>query len=70
MNMETYTYKGYQGSVETSIEDGVFHGKILFINDLVTYEAQTLRALKKQFELAVNDYLASCKELDKQPEKL
>ena len=67
--METYTYKGYQGSVETSIEDGVLHGKILFINDLVTYEAQTLKALKKQFELAVNDYLASCKELDKEPDK-
>jgi len=69
MNMETYTYKGYQGSVETSVEDGVLHGKILFINDLVTYEAQTLKALKKQFELAVNDYLASCKELDKEPDK-
>ena len=67
--METYTYKGYQGSVETSIEDGVLHGKILFINDLVTYEAQTLKALKKQFELAVNDYLTTCKELDKEPDK-
>ena len=48
--METYTYKGYQGSVETSIEDGVLHGKIMFINDLVTYEATTLKALEKQFE--------------------
>ena len=67
--METYTYKGYQGSVETAIEDGVLHGKILFINDLVTYEAQTLKALKKQFESAVNDYLASCKALDKEPDK-
>ena len=46
MNMETYTYKGYQGSVETSIEDGVLHGKIMFINDLVTYEATTLKALE------------------------
>jgi len=67
--METYTYKGYQGSVETAVEDGVLHGKILFINDLVTYEAQTLKALKKQFELAVNDYLTTCKELDKKPDK-
>ncbi len=47
MNTVKYTYKGYQGSVETSIEDGVFHGKILFINDLVTYEAHALKALKK-----------------------
>lgn len=67
--METYTYKGYQGSVETSIEDGVLHGKIMFINDLVTYEATTLKALEKQFESAVNDYLASCKKLDKEPDK-
>ena len=47
----------------------MLHGKILFINGLVTYEATTLKALKKQFESAVNDYLASCKELDKEPDK-
>lgn len=63
--METYNYKGYQGSIENSIEDGVLHGKILSIDDLVTYESKTLQALKKQFELAVDDYLVSCEELGK-----
>ena len=53
--MEMFTYQGYQGSVETSIEDDVLHGKILFINDLVTYEATTIKKLRQEFELAVPD---------------
>ena len=46
--MEMFTYQGYQGSVETSIEDDVLHGKILFINDLVTYEAVTIKKLRQE----------------------
>ena len=32
-------YKGYIGRVEFSAEDKIFHGKLEFINDLVTFEA-------------------------------
>ena len=32
-------YKGYYGSTDVSVEDGALFGKILFINDLITYEA-------------------------------
>ena len=33
-------YKGYFGSVEYSDEDEVFHGRLEFIRDLVTYEGR------------------------------
>ncbi len=62
-------YKGYFGSVEFSIEDGVLHGKIQCVNDLVTYEAETLAGLQEAFEEAVDDYLETCKILNKDPEK-
>ena len=68
-NMEIFTYKGYQGSIETSVEDDVLHGKILFINDLVTYEAETLKQLRQEFEAAVDDYLDTCQQLNKVPNK-
>ncbi len=45
---QTFEYKDFIGSVEASIEDGVLFGKILFINALITYEAETLRDLKKR----------------------
>ena len=50
-------FKGYQGSVEVSIGDGVLFGKITNINDLVTYEADTVAGLRKAFEDAVDDYI-------------
>lgn len=62
-------YKGYFGSVEVSLEDGLIHGKLECINDLITYEAATVTELKKAFEDAVDDYLETCEELGKQPEK-
>jgi predicted HicB family RNase H-like nuclease len=67
--MSNLQYKGYSGSIEASIEDRCIHGKILFISDLVTYEAQTIDELEKEFKIAVDDYLEFCKEIDKEPEK-
>ena len=43
-------YKGYLGSAEFSAEDEVLHGQIVAINDLVTYEGDSVKALKKAFE--------------------
>ncbi|TCB98136.1 type II toxin-antitoxin system HicB family antitoxin [Kosakonia quasisacchari] len=62
-------YKGYFGSVEFSLEDKVLHGKIQCVNDLITYEAETLDGLQLAFEEAVDDYLETCMALKKEPEK-
>ncbi|MGO9374305.1 MAG: type II toxin-antitoxin system HicB family antitoxin [Syntrophobacteraceae bacterium] len=62
-------YKGFIGSIEISIEDDCLHGKLLFINDLVTYEARTPNQLQAEFESAVEDYLTTCKELGRSPDK-
>lgn len=56
-------YKGYTGSVEVSVEDNCLHGKVLFIKDLVTFEATTPAELKAQFEVAVDDYIETCRQL-------
>jgi len=62
-------YKGYLGTVNYSAEDKVFFGKLEGINDLVNFEADNVKDLETGFKDAVNDYLATCKELDKEPEK-
>ena len=54
---DTLNYKSHLGSVRHSPEDGVFHGKIESILDLVLYEAPDLEGLRKAFEEAVEDYL-------------
>lgn len=62
-------YKGFLGSVEVSISEKIIHGKLLFINDLITYEAQTLEELEKEFESAAEDYLETCQTLGREPRK-
>jgi predicted HicB family RNase H-like nuclease len=62
-------YKGYYGSVHFSAEDEVFYGKLLGIEDLVNFEGASVRELKKAFHQAINDYLETCKEIGKEPNK-
>lgn len=61
------TYKKYTGSVEYSEEDGMFFGKLLYITDLVLYDAETEEQLQESFESAVDEYLEDCKNQDRQP---
>ena len=62
-------YKGYHGSVEFDLNEKILYGKILHINDLVTYEAETVIELNNEFKAAVDDYLETCKSLSKSPDK-
>jgi len=69
MSKDLLKHKGYSGTVEISMEDGVLHGKVLFVADLITYEAETPGALKIAFEEAVEDYLATCDQIGKDPDR-
>lgn len=60
-------HKGYFGSVE--YEDHVLFGKIININSLVNYEAESVKELESEFKEAVEDYLQTCEETGIEPEK-
>lgn len=66
--MEILKYKGYEGSTELDTTRGICRGKILLINDLVTYESDSIKELQKAFEEAVEDYLQTCRELGRTPQ--
>ncbi|WP_333820626.1 type II toxin-antitoxin system HicB family antitoxin [Ohtaekwangia sp.] len=53
-------YKSYKGIVEYSADDGVFFGKIFGVNDLITFEGDTVKELEVAFRGAVDDYLQAC----------
>ncbi|WP_372404542.1 type II toxin-antitoxin system HicB family antitoxin [Acinetobacter piscicola] len=67
--METMEYKAFQGSIETSYEDRIMFGKILFINDLIMYEGNSIDELEQSFHTAVDEYLEFCEKHEKQPDK-
>ncbi len=62
-------YKGYFGTVAYSSGDGMLHGKIIGISDLVTFEGSSVKELKQAFEKSVDEYLETCKKLGKEPDK-
>jgi predicted HicB family RNase H-like nuclease len=62
-------YKGYYASLHFNSEDEVFYGKLLGIDDLVNFEGASVKELKKAFHAAVDDYVDTCKELGKEPNK-
>jgi len=62
-------YKGYYAEIHFSAEDEVFYGKLIGINDLVNFEADSVKGLKKAFKETVEDYLETCRNLNKAPDK-
>jgi len=62
-------YNGYIGTLEFSADDKIFFGKIQGINDLITFEGSSVVELEEAFNEAVDDYLETCKLLNKTPDK-
>ena len=63
-------YRGYWAEIKYSDEDECFCGKVEGLkNDLISFEGETVKELKKDFKDAIDNYLQTCKELNKEPEK-
>lgn len=62
-------YKGYHTKVEFDSEEFVLRGKIEGIGDFVDFECDDIKDVEKEFHAAVDDYLAFCKEVGKEPDK-
>lgn len=69
MNKNVLEYKGFIASVSYNDDDECFFGKIEGIGDLVSFEGNSVRLLKKAFHEAVEDYINLCKEAGKEPHK-
>lgn len=61
------THMGYAARVEYSEDDGCFIGHIAGIRDMVGFHGESVAELRAAFEEAVDDYLATCAKLDREP---
>jgi predicted HicB family RNase H-like nuclease len=68
--INSLSYNGYLASIHYSPVDDIFFGKLVGINDLVTFEGSSVEELKSGMKEAVDDYIATCEKLGKSPEKL
>ena len=62
-------YKGYIGSVVFSEEDTVFHGKVIGVKALISFEGDSVNAITEDFHKAVDEYLEFCNENKIESEK-
>jgi predicted HicB family RNase H-like nuclease len=65
----TIEYNGYISSIEYSPEDRCFFGKLEMIDDLITFEATSVDELEKNFHSSVDEYILTCKKLNREPQK-
>ncbi|MGI6722510.1 MAG: hypothetical protein ACOX4I_08300 [Anaerovoracaceae bacterium] len=63
-------YRAYTGSVEYSEEDKMYHGRVMGIEDHVSYDGHNEEELAEEFQSAVDLYIVLCQDAGKVPEKI
>lgn len=62
-------YKGYFATVEFDDEANIFHGEVINLRDVITFEGESVDELRGAFHDSVEDYLSFCAERGEDPEK-
>lgn len=62
-------YKGYHGQVTYDEEAKLFHGEIVGLRDVITFQGTSVDELEQAFKDSVDEYLDFCTELGRAPEK-
>jgi predicted HicB family RNase H-like nuclease len=67
--MTLMTYKGYEATVECDRDAEIFHGEVINVRDVITFQGKSASELTKAFADSVDDYLAFCHERGEAPER-
>jgi len=62
-------YRDYVGSIEFSEEEEVFHGRVIGIKGMISFEGDSVKTLIEDFHNAVDEYLEFCEKNGTQPER-
>lgn len=62
-------YNGYSARIDYDADLGAFHGQVLNINDVITFQGSSIDELRRELEVSVDDYLAWCEERGEEPDR-
>jgi predicted HicB family RNase H-like nuclease len=48
-------YKGYVGKVEYDDEAGIFHGEVVNLRDVITFQGKSVEDLRLAFQDSIDD---------------
>ena len=67
--MSMLSYKGYHGVFDYDSEADIFHGEVVDLSDVITFQGRSIDELKTALAESVEDYLDFCAQKGKAPEK-
>ena len=62
-------YKGYFGDASFDADAKIFHGDVIGLKDVITFQGTSVKELEQAFKDSVDDYLKWCKQRGEEPEK-
>lgn len=62
-------YKSYLSRIEFDDQANLFHGEVVNIRDVVTFQGKSVDELRQAFEDSVEDYLVFCAERGEELER-
>jgi predicted HicB family RNase H-like nuclease len=69
MSRRLLEYKGYLGAIRFDAEGLVLRGRVVNIDDIVTFQGGTVDEVIAEFKGSVDDYLEQCAELGQEPDR-
>lgn len=65
----TLSYRNYKASLEFDPDDNILIGRVLDIDDIITFHAESVIEFTKAFHEAVDDYISACEKIGQTPER-
>ena len=63
------TYKGYRAVIKFDADDSILVGEVIGVSDSLSFHATSSKEIVKVFHNSIDNYLALCKKIKKNPEK-
>ena len=65
----TMSYNGYTASMRFDADDKIIVGRVLDIDDIISFHCDSVAGFEAAFQAAVHGYIAACAQLGNPPEK-
>ena len=65
----TMHYKGYTVSMIFDAKDKIIVGRVLEIDDIISFHGESVPEFEARFHATVDDYIHACAELGSKPER-
>jgi predicted HicB family RNase H-like nuclease len=65
----TMQYRGYVASMIFDAEDKVIVGRVLDVDDIITFHGESVDEFESNFHTVADDYITACEKLGAVPDK-